>query len=140
MSNRDTEPEAPVTGSEALTHGIRVQVRARYSPEHSVPNRSHWFFLYTIRISNEGNAKAQLLNRHWIIVDGTGHTEEVRGEGVVGQQPELEPGQSFEYTSGCPLGTPFGSMSGTYEMRRADGVSFEAEIALFELVQPSAIH
>lgn len=140
MSTRDDEPEAPVTGSEALTNGIRVQVRARYSPEHSAPNRSHWFFLYTIRISNEGDAKAQLLNRHWIIVDGTGHTEEVRGEGVVGQQPELEPGQSFEYTSGCPLGTPFGSMSGTYEMRRADGVSFEAEIALFELVQPSAIH
>ena len=140
MSEQPSEPEAPVTGSEALTNGGRVQVRARYSSEHSDPARSHWFFLYTIRISNEGDAKTQLLNRHWIIVDGTGHTEEVQGEGVVGQQPDLEPGQSFEYTSGCPLGTPFGSMSGTYEMRRADGVSFEAEIALFELVQPAAIH
>lgn len=140
MSERHTDTDAPVTGSEAVTHGIRVQVRARYSPEHSDPGQSQWFFLYTIRISNEGTAKAQLINRHWIIIDGTGHTEEVQGEGVVGQQPELEPGQSFEYTSGCPLGTPFGSMSGSYEMRRSDGVPFEVEIALFELVQPSAIH
>jgi len=132
--------DAPVTGSEALTEGIRVEVRARYSPEHSDPARSRWFFLYTIRISNEGDAEAQLLNRHWIIVDGTGHIDEVRGEGVVGKKPSLAPGQSFEYTSGCPLGTPFGSMSGSYEMQRGDGVRFEVEIALFELVQPNAIH
>jgi len=140
MDSNEEMPEAPVTGSEALTEGIRVEVRARYSSEHSNPARSHWFFLYTIRISNEGDTAAQLLNRHWIIVDGTGHIEEVRGEGVVGKQPELGPGQSFEYTSGCPLGTPFGSMSGTYEMQRADGLKFEVEIALFELVQPAAIH
>ncbi len=140
MSPAESTSDAPVTGSEALTGGIRVEVRARYSPEHSDPAQSRWFFLYTIRISNEGEAVVQLLNRHWIIVDGTGHIEEVRGEGVVGKQPTLEPGQSFEYTSGCPLGTPFGSMSGTYEMQRGDGLSFEAEIALFELVLPTAIH
>jgi len=140
MTSTDVQSEAPVTGSETTTEGIRVQVRARYSPEHSDPARSHWFFLYTIRISNDGDTPAQLINRHWIIVDGAGGVEEVRGEGVVGQQPALEPGQTFEYTSGCPLGTPFGSMSGTYEMQRADGVHFEAEIALFELVQPQAIH
>ena len=140
MTPAEPDSEAPVTGSEALTDGIRVQVRARFSPDHSHPAESRWFFLYTIRISNEGETAAQLLNRHWIIIDGTGHIEEVRGEGVIGQQPSLEPGQSFEYTSGCPLGTPFGSMSGTYEMQRADGLAFEAEVALFELVQPTAIH
>jgi ApaG protein len=140
MSTREDTNDAPVTGSEALTDGIRVEVRARYSPEHSDPAQSRWFFLYTIRVSNEGETAAQLLNRHWIIVDATGHVEEVRGEGVVGKQPHLEPGQSFEYTSGCPLGTPFGSMSGSYEMQRSDGARFEAEVALFELVQPAAIH
>ncbi len=140
MTTSETTHEAPVTGSEALTDGIRVEVRARYSPEHSDPAHSRWFFLYTIRVSNEGETAAQLLNRHWIIVDATGHVEEVRGEGVVGKQPHLEPGESFEYTSGCPLGTPFGSMSGSYEMQRVDGTRFEAEVALFELVQPVAIH
>lgn len=140
MSGPANSSDAPVTGSETVTEGIRVEVRARYSPEHSDPARSQWFFLYTIRISNEGSTEAQLLNRHWIIVDATGSIEEVHGEGVVGKQPSLEPGQSFEYTSGCPLGTPFGSMSGTYEMQRSDGVRFEAEIALFELVEPAAIH
>lgn len=140
MTKEHTGSEAPVTGSEAVTNGIRVQVRARYSLEHSDPGQGRWFFLYTIRISNEGDTSTQLLSRHWIILDGTGHAEEVLGDGVVGQQPTLEPGQSFEYTSGCPLGTPFGSMSGTYQMQRSDGVPFEAEIALFELVQPSAIH
>jgi len=140
MGKEHTGSEAPVTGSEAVTNGIRVQVRARYSLEHSDPGQGRWFFLYTIRISNEGDTSTQLVSRHWIILDGTGHAEEVQGDGVVGQQPTLEPGQSFEYTSGCPLGTPFGSMSGTYQMQRSDGLPFEAEIALFELVQPTAIH
>ena len=131
---------ARVTTSEALTEGVRVEVAARYSEEHSDPTDSRWFFLYTIRISNEGEGVVQLVNRHWTIVDGTGHTEEVHGPGVVGEQPVLEPGQGFQYTSGCPLTTPFGSMSGTYDMQRGDGTSFQAEIALFELVQPGAIH
>jgi ApaG protein len=129
-----------VTTSEALTDGIRVAVHARYSAEHSAPAASRWFFLYTIRISNESDGVVQLLNRHWTIVDATGHTEEVHGPGVVGEQPVLRPGEAFEYTSGCPLTTPFGSMAGTYDMQRADGTAFQAEVALFELVQPGDIH
>ncbi|MEZ4333262.1 MAG: Co2+/Mg2+ efflux protein ApaG [Myxococcota bacterium] len=128
------------TGSEALTEGVRVHVRARYSPEHSSPPTSRWFFLYTITISNESEETVQLLNRHWTIVDATGHAEEVHGPGVVGEQPVLQPGQRFEYTSGCPLPTPFGSMAGTYEMIRRNGTRFEAEVALFQLIQPGSIH
>jgi ApaG protein len=128
------------TNSEAETAGVRVQIRARFSPQRSDPPASRWFFLYTIRISNVGETTVQLLNRHWTIVDGTGHTEEVHGPGVVGEQPTLEPGQSFEYTSGCPLPTPFGSMAGTFEMQRADGTQFEAEAGLFQLIQPGSIH
>jgi ApaG protein len=128
------------TTSEAATEGVRVQVRARYSPEHSAPTHSRWFFLYTIRIINEAQRTVQLVNRHWTIVDGTGHTEEVHGPGVVGEQPVLEPGNAFEYTSGCPLPTPFGSMAGTFEMQRDDGTQFDAEVALFQLIQPGAIH
>jgi len=128
------------TTSEAETNGVRVHVLARYSPEHSSPASSRWFFLYTIRISNEGEGTVQLLNRHWTIVDGTGHAEEVHGPGVVGEQPVLEPGQAFEYTSGCPLSTPFGSMAGIFDMQRADGTPFEAEVAIFQLIQPGSIH
>jgi ApaG protein len=126
--------------SEAETNHVRVQVRARYSPEHSSPAASRWFFLYTIRIANEGQATVQLLNRHWTIVDGTGHTEEVHGPGVVGEQPILESGQAFEYTSGCPLPTPFGSMAGIFDMQQEDGTRFEAEVAIFQLIQPGSIH
>ena len=128
------------TTSTAVTADVRVDVRARYSDEHSAPAASRWFFLYTIRITNEGDATVQLLNRHWTIVDGTGHTEEVHGPGVVGEQPVLEPGQAFEYTSGCPLPTPFGSMAGIFDMQRADDTEFEAEVALFQLMQPGSIH
>jgi ApaG protein len=131
---------SPVTSSEAVTEGVRVTVRARYSPEHSDPNQSQWFFLYTIRIQNEGEETVQLTDRHWYIVDGSGRTEEVQGPGVVGNQPVLESGQAFEYTSGCPLTTPFGSMSGTYRMQRSNGTVFEAEIGLFELREPASIH
>lgn len=132
--------DPPITTSEAVTEGVRVNVRARYSAEHSDPGRSRWFFLYTIRISNEGAQTVQLTDRHWYIVDGSGRTEEVQGPGVVGEQPVLDPGGAFEYTSGCPLTTPFGSMSGAYRMQRNDGTAFEAEVGLFELVQPVAIH
>jgi ApaG protein len=135
-----SDPDLFVTTSEAETAGVRVNVRARFSPEHSSPAASRWFFLYTIRISNEGETAVQLLNRHWTIVDGTGHTEEVHGPGVVGEQPTLQPGQAFEYTSGCPLPTPFGSMAGSFDMQRADGTHFEAEVALFQLIQPGSIH
>jgi len=135
-----SEGHFPTGESEASTEGVRVSVRARYSAEHSDPAQSSWFFLYTITISNEGDAPAQLLSRHWVITDGTGHTEEVRGPGVVGEQPELQAGDSFEYTSGCPLPTPFGSMEGTFEMVRPDGATFSARVARFELREPGAVH
>jgi ApaG protein len=126
--------------SEAVTRGVRVQVAARYSRERSDPANDVWFFLYTIRIRNEGRETVQLRNRHWIITDATGHVEEVRGPGVIGEQPVLAPGESFQYTSGCPLRTPFGTMRGSYEMHAAGGASFEAEVATFTLREPGAIH
>jgi len=126
--------------SEATTEGVHVQVSARYSDDHSSPLANRWFFLYTIRITNRGPARVQLLSRHWIITDATGELREVQGEGVVGKQPVLEPGQTFEYTSGCPLETPFGRMEGTYHMVRDDGSDFEARIARFELTEPNSLH
>jgi ApaG protein len=124
--------------SEATTEGVRVQVEARYSAEHSQPGE-RWFFLYTITVANEGDEPVQLVSRHWVITDGTGNVEEVRGLGVVGEQPLLEPGAAFEYTSGCPLATPFGSMKGTYQMVTDAGRRFDAVIAAFELREPLAI-
>jgi len=126
--------------SEAVTRGIRVTVSPHYAPEHSSPSGSRWVFLYTVRIANEGAEPVQLLSRHWIITDGTGRVEEVRGPGVVGEQPVIQPGQAYEYTSGCPLPTPFGSMAGTYQMVTGGGETFDAEIALFSLREPGAIH
>ncbi len=126
--------------SEAVTRGIRISVEAQYDPTRSSPQQSQWFFLYTIRITNEGPVTAQLMTRHWIITDATGHVEEVKGPGVVGEQPVLAQGQSFEYTSGCPLTTPFGSMRGSYQMTTADGRQFDAEIAEFILREPHAMH
>jgi ApaG protein len=128
--------------SEAVTRGIRVSVRARFAAEHSQPSQQRWFFLYTVRIANEGPDTVQLISRHWIITDGVGTTEEVRGLGVVGQQPTLEPGESFEYTSGCPLSTPFGSMRGTYQLvpvAQRSG-AFDVEIAAFALEAPYTVH
>ena len=126
--------------SEACSHGIRVQVRSEYVPERSNPDRGHYYFAYRIRIRNEGEARVQLLSRHWVITDAHGHIEEVRGPGVVGEQPSLEPGQSFEYSSACPLGTPFGSMRGSYQMIDDNGGRFDAEIAPFQLAEPYAIN
>ena len=123
------------TRSESVTRGVRVSVTARYSPEYSDHSRRKWFFLYTIRITNEGSRTVQLLNRHWIITDANGEVEEVRGPGVVGQQPVLKQGESFEYTSGCPLETAFGSMQGTYEMQVEGGETFNANVAGFALRQ-----
>ncbi len=126
--------------SEAVTRGIRISVETQYDPTRSSPQQSQWFFLYTIRITNEGSVTAQLMTRHWIITDATGHVEEVKGPGVVGEQPVLAQGQSFEYTSGCPLTTPFGSMRGSYQMTTTDGEQFDAEIAEFILREPHAMH
>ena len=126
--------------SEAVTRGIRVNVRARYVPERSRPMMNEFFFAYTIRISNEGRETVQLVSRQWLIEDAEGHTEEVRGPGVVGEQPVLAPGEAFEYTSACPLTTPFGSMRGTYQMVTEGGERFDAEIARFHLAEPYSIH
>ncbi|MGH0037183.1 MAG: Co2+/Mg2+ efflux protein ApaG [Myxococcota bacterium] len=127
-----------MSSSEATTRGVRVRVEPRYSASHSKPGQ--WFFLYTVEIANLGAEPVQLVSRHWLIRDGAGRLEEVRGPGVVGEQPRLEPGESFEYTSGCPLPTPFGSMEGSYQMVTADGERFDARIAEFVLREPGAIH
>jgi ApaG protein len=130
----------PPGTSEALTRGVRVTVEARYSAQHSQPSQQQWFFLYTIRIANESEPTVQLISRHWIITDAAGAVEEVKGLGVVGQQPLLERGESFEYTSGCPLSTPFGQMRGTYQMVTDSGEPFEIEIAPFTLQAPYTVH
>ena len=124
-------PSAPI--SEAITNDIRVEVMSRYAPENSKPLQDEWIFQYTVRITNQGTETVQLVSRHWIITDGADHIEEVRGPGVVGQQPSLAPGESFKYSSWCPLKTPMGMMRGTYQMVRADGEKFDAEIAPFAL-------
>jgi ApaG protein len=126
--------------SEAITRGVRVRVVSEYAPDRSQPASNQWFFVYTVTISNEGTGTVQLLTRHWIITDGTGHVEEVRGPGVVGKQPTLRPGESFEYTSGCPLSTPFGVMEGTYQMVADGGERFDAKIAPFTLSEPYTVH
>jgi ApaG protein len=127
-------------GSQAVTRGIRVQVESRHHPERSRPAEDEWFFSYTIKIRNEGTGTVQLLTRHWVITDGNGHIEEIRGPGVVGQQPVLAAGQSFEYTSFCPLKTSFGTMHGTYQMVTDGGEAFDAEIAPFPLGEPHSIN
>lgn len=126
--------------SEAMTRGIRVSVLSEYAPDRSEPARSQWFFLYTITIANESDDTVQLLTRHWIITDGTGQVEEVKGPGVVGQQPILSPGESFTYTSGCPLQTPFGTMEGTYQMVNRASEHFDVKIAPFTLSEPYTVH
>ena len=126
--------------SDTTTHGVRVEVRSAYLPERSSPGDSQYLFAYRIRITNAGEETVQLLSRHWIITDGDGRTEHVRGPGVVGEQPVLEPGGSFEYTSFCPLPTPIGSMHGSYQMVAAGGGRFDAEIAPFSLAVPNALN
>ena len=124
--------------SSAVTHGVRVTVESRYLPEQSSPHEESFVFAYTVTIANEGGVTVQLKARHWVITDASGQVEEVRGPGVVGEQPTLKPGQAFRYTSGCELKTPRGTMHGTYQMSREDGDGFDAEIAPFLLVAPSA--
>jgi ApaG protein len=126
--------------SDAITRGIKVHVESEYAPERSQPTQNAWFFLYTITITNEGTEATQLMTRHWIITDATGRVEEVRGDGVVGKQPLLAPGESFTYTSGCPLTTPFGVMEGSYQMVTAAGEHFDARIAPFTLSEPYTVH
>jgi ApaG protein len=119
---------------------FRVSVQPQYVPEHSNPDENQYVFAYTVTVRNTGDVTAQLLARHWIITDGEGRIEEVRGEGVVGEQPVLRPGQAFQYTSGCPLQTPVGSMRGRYFCLAEDGTRFEAEIPEFVLSMPRTLH
>ena len=126
--------------SKAVTRGVRIEVSTQYDPSRSFPEHNRWFYLYTVEISNDGSETVQLVSRHWIITDATGHVEEVKGPGVVGESPVLEEGESFEYTSGCPLTTPYGSMHGTYQMVTADGDRFDAKIGEFVLGQPQSLH
>jgi ApaG protein len=121
-------------------HNISVDVDARYLENQSNPTESRFVFAYTITIRNQGDVPAKLINRHWLITDANGKVQEVRGEGVVGEQPYLKPGQGFRYTSGAILETPVGAMEGSYEMLADDGVSFDAPIAPFTLAMPGTIH
>ena len=131
----------PVTStSTAVTVGIRVVVRSAYLANQSLPLANRYVFAYTVLIANEGTEPAQLRTRHWIITDGEGKVEEVRGPGVVGQEPFLKPGEHFEYTSGCVLRTPRGQMRGTYQMHRPDGSKFDATIAPFSLALPHSLN
>ncbi len=121
---------------ETKTHGIRIRVNPEYVEDESSPDDDYFFWAYTVEISNEGDESVQLKSRLWRITDGHGVTEEVRGPGVVGQTPVIPPGESFSYTSGCPLDTPSGIMVGSYQMTDSDGKLFEAEIPAFSLDCP----
>jgi ApaG protein len=126
--------------SSALTQGILVTVESEYIPERSSISSRQFAFAYTVRIANQGETAAQLRSRHWLISDSNGTVQEVRGEGVVGEQPLLQPGQQFEYTSWCVIATASGSMRGTYHMVRPNGDAFEAEIAPFRLGLPPTLN
>ena len=126
--------------SDTTTRGIRIQVKSTYLAERSSPRDSQYLFAYNVRISNVGADTAQLISREWIITSAEGDVERVNGPGVVGEQPVLPPGGSFEYTSYCPLKTAVGSMQGSYQMVTRDGGTFDAEIAPFTLAVPHALN
>ena len=126
--------------SNAITNGIRVTVSSAYVAGQSAPKARRYVFAYTVRISNEGSETAQLRSRHWIITDGNGKVQEVVGEGVVGEQPHLLPGQGFRYSSGAIIETPVGAMQGKYRMVDDQGEQFDAPIAPFTLAMPGVLH
>ena len=117
-----------------------VSVRPQFVPEHSNPEEEKFLFAYTVTIRNTGDVAAQLISRHWFITDANNKVEEVQGLGVVGEQPLLRPGEAFEYTSGCPIATPVGSMRGSYQCVAEDGTRFEAPIPEFVLSMPRTLH
>ena len=121
-------------------HAIEILVATRFLDDQSVPEDDRYVFAYTIRIRNAGTEPARLLARHWVITDADGKVQEVRGDGVVGEQPRLEPGEQFEYTSGAVLTTPLGTMQGSYRMVADDGTEFDAPIASFTLSIPRTLH
>jgi Uncharacterized protein affecting Mg2+/Co2+ transport len=126
--------------TEKKKYDIRVTARSAFLPEQSDEQAERYVFAYTIRITNEGAASAQLISRHWIITDAANQVQEVRGLGVIGEQPVLRPGESFEYSSGSSLPTPVGTMRGTYQMVAEDGTQFDAEIPSFTLSVPRVLH
>ena len=129
-------PDAPVVTPSPVTaadHGIRVSATPAFAPEHSDPGEGRHVFTYDIAITNAGDAPAQLVSRRWLIIDGDGKRDEVRGPGVIGKTPRLQPGQTFKYQSFCPLPTKWGTMEGSYRMRRDDGAEFEVDIPRFIL-------
>jgi len=129
-----------VSEPEAVTEGIRIAVRTVFVPERSNPEGGVYFFAYQVTIANEGDEPAQLLTRHWIISDAVGNVEEIAGDGVVGETPLIDPGESYSYTSFCPLRTETGTMEGTYGMVRPDGRRFDAVIPKFTLEEPYLIN
>jgi ApaG protein len=126
--------------SETITRGVKVQVTTRYLEERSNPHANKFIFAYTVTITNTESVPVQLMSRKWIITDADGDVETVEGPGVVGEQPVLQPGQSFEYTSFCPLETPFGTMEGHYNMVTAEGTRFQARISPFGLATPGTLN
>ena len=125
---------------QAPLHHIDIHVETRYIPEQSEPASERHLFAYTVSLRNRGSVAARLLSRHWIITDGNGRVQEVRGSGVVGEQPYLLPGERFEYTSSCMLATPVGVMQGSYHMQADNGDEFDAPIAPFRLSVPGALN
>lgn len=135
------DPEFPrIPMAESKKHDISITVRTAYIPEQSDPGSDRYVFAYTIQIANAGTEAAQLISRHWIITDAENRVQEVRGLGVVGEQPFLRPGETFEYTSGTSLATPVGTMRGSYQMVSEDGQKFDAEIPEFTLSMPRVLH
>jgi len=127
-------------GSTATTRGVRVEVVPEFLGQCLKTGRAMWVHAYHVSITNEGTETVQLVTRHWIITNGMGEVKEVQGPGVVGEQPILEPGESYEYSSGCPMDTSMGTMHGTYQMVTADGEEFDAEIAPFTLAEPWSLN
>jgi len=127
-----TEPNLP--------YDIRIDIETTYVESESLPDEDRYVFAYTITIRNEGGVPAKLLSRHWVITDANGKVQEVRGEGVVGEQPHLKPGEGFQYTSGTMLETPMGTMTGSYQMVADDGSTFDAQIPEFLLTTPRTLH
>jgi len=126
--------------NQPIQHRIRIDVNTNYVDDQSKPDENRYAFAYTITIRNEGEVPARLLTRHWVITDANGKVQEVRGDGVVGEQPYLLPGQGFRYSSGAVLETPVGAMQGSYQMEADDGVRFDAPIPPFRLAMPGILH
>ena len=135
-------PRPPATGDEMITNEceISIEVATDYVDDQSEPDVNRYVFAYTITIANRGNVPAQLLSRHWVITDANGKVQEVRGDGVVGEQPHLNPGEQFRYSSGAVIETPVGAMQGSYRMKTDNGIDFEAPIPPFTLAVPGVLH